>query len=50
MTFSDRVAPICLPTAATNYDDVAATVAGWGLLALGGPLPDILQKAGIDLT
>ena len=55
MTFSDSVAPICLPSATTNYDNKLATVAGWGLLGtnLGdNPLalfPAILQKVRIDI-
>ena len=44
MTFSDRVSPICLPSASTNYDNKVATVTGWGTLSSGGSQPNILQK------
>jgi len=51
VTFSDRVAPICLPTATTNYDSVPATVAGWGWVSVAaGPAgvnSDILQKLDV---
>ena len=52
VTFSDRIAPICLPTASTNYDDVVATLTGWGSEDSLDPTLtnfDILQKVGIDL-
>ena len=44
VSFSDRVSPICLPSASTNYDSKVATVTGWGTLASGGSQPNILQK------
>ena len=44
VTFSDRVSPICLPSASTNYDNKVATVTGWGRLAINGGNSDILQK------
>ena len=44
VSFSDRVSPICLPSASTNYDNKVATVTGWGTLSSGGNLPNILQK------
>ena len=49
VNFSNRIAPICLPTATTNYDDVVATLTGWGRETLAGFDLAILQKAGIDL-
>ena len=49
VTFSDRIAPICLPTASTDYDDVLATLTGWGSDTLLGNNFDILQKARIYL-
>ena len=51
VTFSDSVAPICLPSATTNYDNNMATVAGWGILeaVIGAPFSDILQKVRIDI-
>ena len=44
VTFSDRVSPICLPSASTDYDSKVATVTGWGTLSSGGSQPNILQK------
>ena len=44
VSFSDRVSPICLPSASTNYDNKVATVTGWGTLSSGGSQPNILQK------
>ena len=44
VSFSDQVSPICLPSASTNYDNVVATVTGWGTLYSGGPQPDVLHK------
>ena len=44
VTFSDRVSPICLPSASTNYDNKVATVTGWGNLEFNGGNSDILQK------
>ena len=46
--FSDSVAPICLPSATTDYDNKVATVSGWGTafatMTETGPNFDILQK------
>lgn len=47
VTFSDRVAPICLPTATTNFDNVAATVTGWGFNTVAGSTTNILQKLDV---
>jgi len=47
VTFSDRIAPICLPTATNNYDDELATLTGWGSDTLLGNTFDILQKADV---
>ena len=44
VSFSDRVSPICLPSASTNYDNKVATVTGRGTLSSGGSQPNILQK------
>ena len=44
VTFSDRVKPICLPSASTNYDSKVATVTGWGTLSSGESQPSVLQK------
>jgi len=48
VTFSDRVSPICLPSASTEYDSKVATVTGWGTLASGGSQPNILQKVDVN--
>ena len=48
VTFNDKVLPVCLPSASTNYDSVVATVTGWGTLWSGGR-PSVLQKV-IDNT
>jgi len=47
VNFSNRIAPICLPTATTNYDDVVATLTGWGRETLAGFDLAILQKADV---
>ena len=44
VSFSDYVVPACLPSASSNYDDVAAKVTGWGTLSSGGSQPCVLQK------
>ena len=44
VTFNDRVIPVCLPSASTNYDSKVATVTGWGTLSSGGSQPSVLQK------
>ena len=47
VTFSDLVAPACLPNTTQNYDDVSATISGWGRLYTGAPpqlKPKVLQK------
>jgi len=48
LSFSDRVSPICLPSASTNYDNKVATVTGWGTLSSGGSQPNILQKVDVN--
>lgn len=48
VTFSDRVSPVCLPSASTNYDTKVATVTGWGTLSSGGSQPNILQKVDVN--
>ena len=30
VTFTERVFPVCLPSASTNYDNKVVTVTGWG--------------------
>ena len=39
-----KVGPACLPDPATSYDDVDATVSGWGNLRNNGKQPNVLQK------
>ena len=52
VVFSERVSPVCLPSASTNYDARVATVTGWGTLSSGGSQPNILQKVfyGVDIV
>ena len=50
VSFSERVTPVCLPSASTNYDSNVATVTGWGTLSSGGSQPDILQKVVLTLS
>jgi len=47
VTFSDRIAPICLPTATTNYDNVRATLTGWGTDDPALDNFNILQEADV---
>ena len=53
VSFSDRVSPICLPSASTNYDNKVATVTGWGYLFDSinsvSTNSDILQKVRMNL-
>ncbi|XP_042892757.1 proclotting enzyme-like [Penaeus japonicus] len=42
--FSDRVMPVCLPEQKDDYDDVSATVTGWGTLSEGGVPSDVLME------
>ena len=45
VTSSDYVVPACLPSASSNYDDVAAQVSGWGRINNNNnDQPDVLQK------
>ena len=44
VAFSNTVNPVCLPSAANNYDNRVATVSGWGTLSSGGSQPSVLQK------
>ena len=47
VTFSNTVMPACLPDSTKNYDNVAATVTGWGTLSSGGSQPSVLYE--VDL-
>ncbi|XP_069974520.1 ovochymase-1-like [Penaeus vannamei] len=42
--FSRRVTPVCLPEQTDAYDDVLATVTGWGTLSAGGDPSDWLME------
>ena len=45
VTYSPSVRPACLPSPYTDYDNVSATVSGWGRLAAEAfETPKILQK------
>jgi len=48
LVFSARVNPVCLPNPDYDYDDVLATVSGWGLLTSTGPPPFQLQKVNVN--
>ena len=46
-----KVGPACLPDPATSYDDVDATVTGWGRLRSNSDYqPNILQKVSKRIT
>ena len=45
-----KVGPACLPDPATSYDDVDATVTGWGRLRDGGKQSNVLQKVSKRIT
>ena len=48
VAFSNKIMPICLPSAGKNYDKVVATTAGWGVLQEGGYSPDIPHEVDVD--
>ncbi|XP_064089876.1 trypsin-1-like [Macrobrachium nipponense] len=41
----NKVAPVCLPPPDLLYENVNATVTGWGTLSSGGPQPTMLYEA-----
>jgi len=48
LTFRREVSPVCLPSQTGDaYDDVEATVTGWGTLFAGGPSPDVLNGVNV---
>merc|ERR1711915_1111396 len=48
LTFRKEVSPVCLPPQTGDaYDDVEATVTGWGTLFAGGPSPDVLNGVNV---
>jgi len=48
VTFSTKVLPACLPDPGKNYDNVQATVTGWGTIRSGGSQPNILQEVDVN--
>jgi len=48
VTFSSRVLPACLPDPSKSYDNVVATVTGWGTLSSGGSQPSTLQEVDVS--
>uniref|UniRef100_A0A1B6F896 Peptidase S1 domain-containing protein n=1 Tax=Cuerna arida TaxID=1464854 RepID=A0A1B6F896_9HEMI len=51
ITYTMRVAPVCLPFMSRNWDltGEAVTVLGWGTTDFGGPRSRVLQKGTLDL-
>ena len=47
VSFSLHILPVCLPSISKNYDDVIATVSGFGRTTCSGNLEDELQKVTI---
>ena len=47
VSFSLHILPVCLPSISKNYDDVIATVSGFGRTTCNGNLEDELQKVTI---
>ncbi|XP_076047466.1 trypsin-1-like [Oratosquilla oratoria] len=43
----NKIAPVCLPDAKTNYSNVEAIVSGWGALSSGGSSPDSLHEVAV---
>jgi len=48
VTFSNTVMPACLPDSTKNYDNVVATVTGWGTLSSGGSQPSVLYEVDVN--
>jgi len=50
LVFGDNVAPVCLPSKENDdaYDNVVATVTGWGTTYEDGPVEQILQKVDVE--
>jgi len=48
VTFSNTVMPVCMPDTSKNYDNVPATVTGWGTLSSGGSQPSVLYEVDVN--
>jgi len=48
VTFSNAVLPVCMPDTGKNYDNVPATVTGWGTLSSGGSQPSVLYEVDVN--
>merc|ERR1712033_154550 len=50
LVFDDTVSPVCLPADESDaaYNDVVATVPGWGTTYEDGPVAQLLQKVDVD--
>jgi hypothetical protein len=45
-----NIRPVCLPDAnAGDFDQLAATVTGWGTTSLGGSISDVLMEADVQV-
>ena len=49
LTFSARVAPVCLPAAASLYAGRVATVTGWGSTLVLGATSAVLREANVTI-
>jgi len=48
VSFSKTVMPVCMPDSTKNYDNVPATVTGWGTLFSGGSQPNTLYEVNVN--
>lgn len=50
VTFSNSIAPVCLPkSSSSNFDNKVAIVTGWGTLYQNGPQPRILNEVNVNV-
>uniref|UniRef100_H2ZSM9 Peptidase S1 domain-containing protein n=1 Tax=Latimeria chalumnae TaxID=7897 RepID=H2ZSM9_LATCH len=50
VAFDDNIQPVCLPSAEQTFDvGITCTISGWGRLSESGSLPQILQKAEVNI-
>ncbi|KAK8390964.1 hypothetical protein O3P69_016961 [Scylla paramamosain] len=47
IVFSNKIAPICLPSPGSLFESVFATVSGWGTLSSGGSQPTTLHQVRV---